>query len=428
MVDGPWAYHSRVVDTELDELLEGLAAVAIEGAKAVGKTVTAGRRAATIYELDRDPVRELAAADLRRVLSSTPPVLLDEWQRLPAVWDAVRRAVDDDPSPGRFLLTGSASPASPQTHSGAGRIIRLRMRPLSLAERGVATPTVSLAGLLEGNRSAITGRSDVGLERYVEEILASGFPGIRPLGARARRAQLDGYLARIVDREFPEMGRPVRNPGALHRWMAAYAAATATTASYDAIRDAATSGEGDKPAKTTTQPYRDILEHLWVLDPVPAWAPTRNYLHQLGAAPKHHLADPALAARLLGLDAAALLEDRPVRPALPRDGTFLGALFEALVTLDVRVYAQAAEARVHHLRTHRGTHEVDLIVVRGDQRIVALEVKLSAVVDDHDVRHLRWLANELGDDLLDAAVITTGEFAYRLPDDIAVIPAALLGP
>jgi len=171
-----WPYHRRVVDTELDELLGDLAAVTLEGAKAVGKTATATQRAATIYELDRDGVRELISADLDRVLSSPPPVLLDEWQRLPAIWDAVRRAVDEDPSSGRFLLTGSASPASPQTHSGAGRIVRLRMRPLSLVERDVATPTVSLARLLAGGRPVVDGSSGVRLERYVEEIVASGFP------------------------------------------------------------------------------------------------------------------------------------------------------------------------------------------------------------------------------------------------------------
>jgi hypothetical protein len=112
---------------------------------------------------------------------------------------------------------------------------------------------------------------------------------------------------------------------------------------------------------------------------------------------------------------------------MPRDGPFLGALFESLVTQSVRVYAQAAEASVKHLRTHRGEHEVDLIVERADGRIVALEVKLSATVEDRDVRHLLWLRESLGDSLLDAAVITTGRHAFRRADGIAVVPAALLG-
>ena len=113
-------------------------------------------------------------------------------------------------------------------------------------------------------------------------------------------------------------------------------------------------------------------------------------------------------------------------PAIPRDGTLLGALFESLVTLSVRVYAQASEATVGHLRTHRGDREVDLIVERDDGRVVAIEVKLTATPDDDDVRHLRWLKRKLGDDLLDAVVVTTGRGAYRRRDGIAVVPAALL--
>jgi hypothetical protein len=123
-----------------------------------------------------------------------------------------------------------------------------------------------------------------------------------------------------------------------------------------------------------------------------------------------------------------LLAGTPPATPIPRDGTFLGSLFESLLTLTVRVFAQAAEASVHHLRTRDGEHEVDLIVQRADGKILALEVKLAATVSDRDVRHLRWLADLLGDGLLDAAVLTTGADAYRRRDGVAVIPAALLGP
>jgi predicted AAA+ superfamily ATPase len=298
---------------------------------------------------------------------------------------------------------------------------------MALAERDVASPTVSLGQLLQGARGPLTGRTEVNLERYVQEILASGFPGLRGLPDRVARAQLDGYLDRIVDRDFEDLGRRVRRPGTLRRWMQAYAAATATTASYEKIRDAAMSGHGEKPTRATTQPYRDVLERLWILDPVPAWLPTRNRLARLSSPSKHHLADPALAARLLGVDAATLLQAQPAGPPMTREGTLLGALFESLVTLSVRVYAQAAEARTGHLRTWSGDREIDLIVERG-RAILAIEVKLGQTPDERDVRHLHWLRNELGDDLADAVVITTGQAAYRRGDGIAVIPAALLGP
>lgn len=424
----PGAYVPRVVDAELDELLPALPAIALEGAKGVGKTFTARRRARTVRPLDVPGAVELFGADPSRLIEGEPPVLVDEWQRVPVSWDLVRRAVDEDPSPGRFLLTGSASPTAGGTHSGAGRIVRLRMRPLTLVERGVAQPSVSLRELLTGRRPALSGSTTVGLATYAEEICRSGFPGLRALTGRALRAQLDGYLERIIDRDLLEAGQPVRTAGALRRWMTAYGAATATTAAYDVIRDAATPGERDKPAKATAQSYREALERLWILDPLPAWSPTSGHLRRLGSAPRHHLVDPALAARLIGIEAAALLDIGPKGPLTPRDGTLLGQLFESLVTLDVRVYAQAAEARVGHLRTHGGEHEVDLIVERGDHRAVAIEVKLARTVSDGDLRHLRWLRDQLGDDLLDAVMVTTGADAYRRPDGVGVVPAALLGP
>jgi len=420
-------YTRRVVDSELDELMAQLPALAIEGPKGVGKTATAERRAATIHRLDEPAERGIAEADPTVLLDAPAPILIDEWQLVPPLWDAVRRAVDRGAEPGRFLLAGSAAPEAPPTHSGAGRIVRIRMRPLALAERGVAKPTVSLHGLLAGGRPALAGRTTFALTDYVREIVASGLPGLRDLTGRALRTQLDGYLASVVDRDFEEQGRPVRRPTALRRWMAAYAAATATTATYEKIRDAATSGEGETPTRPTVLAYRDVLERLFLLDPVPGWRPSRNRLARLTESPKHHLADPALAARLLGVDEHALL-GRPSPGGRRPDGALLGQLFESLVTLSVRVYAQAAEARVHHLRTYEGRQEVDLIVESDDQRVLAIETKLSGEVTDADVKHLLWLGERIGSDLLDAVVVNTGKQAYRRPDGVAVVPAALLGP
>lgn len=422
------AYTPRIVDAELDDLLSGLPALAIEGPKAVGKTATAERRTVTTFRLDTPAHRDLATADPRVLLEAPTPILIDEWQHVPEVWDAVRRAVDADPTPNRYVLTGSAAPTAAPTHSGAGRIVALRMRPLSLAERGLGPSTVSLADLLTGTTPSIRGATSIDLAAYTAEIVRSGFPGIRHLGGRALRAQLDGYLGRIVDRDFLEQGSPVRKPETLRRWMAAYAAATGTTTSLEKIRNAATGGDGEVPTKVTVLGYRDVLERLWIVDPVPGWLPSRNHLSRLVQAPKHHLADPALAARLLGADEGGLLSGTTAPVLTPRDGTLLGQLFESLVTLSIRVYAQAAESVVRHLRTKEGRQEIDLIVERSDQRVVAMEVKLSATVSDEDVRHLLWLKDLLKEDVLDMVVVTTGSHAYRRPDGIAVVPAALLGP
>ena len=209
---------------------------------------------------------------------------------------------------------------------------------------------MSLRGLLTGARNQVDGESAMWLPDYVDEILRSGLPGVRDLAPRARRAQLDGYLRGVVDRDVPDNGLAVRKPDVMVGWMRAYAAATSTTASYSRVLDAATPGQSDKLVKTTGIAYRDVLTQLWLLDPVPGWSPTRN---------------PS--ARLLGAGEASLLGGGGDVLA-PRDGTLLGHLFESLATLSVRVFAQAAGATVGHLRTGNGDREVDLVAVRDDGR------------------------------------------------------------
>lgn len=431
-------YARRIVDDELDALLAGLPAVALEGPKAVGKTATALRRVQRELRLDVPSRAAVALADPDAALSGGTPLLVDEWQYAPAIWDAVKRRVDEGARPGSFLLTGSGAPRQAPMHSGAGRIVNVRMRPLSLVERALTPPTVSLRALLRGAREPVEGRCDVGMRDYAREIVQSGFPGLRPLEGRAHRAALEGYLAHALERDLVEQGVTVRKPAMLRSWLAAYAAATSTTTSLETLRDAASIaavGGKDAPSKVTSLQYHEALQRMWLLDPVPGWAPPRNALSRVAQAPRLHLADPALAAWLMGVDEVALLEGResPLAKAragkksAPRLGPLLGQLFESLVTQSVRVYAQAAEARVSHFRLHGGSREVDLIVERPDHRVVAIEVKLASAIEDGHVEQLLWLRDKLGDDLLDAVVVSTGSHAYRRPDGIAVVPAALLG-
>jgi len=419
------------MDDELDELFGELPAIAIEGAKGTGKTSTASQRVESVLSLDDAAVRSLVASDPAAALRRHSSVLVDEWQLLPEIWDAVRRAVDDNPRGGRFLLTGSATlPPGTRIHSGAGRIVGLRMRPMTLPERGVSNALISLGDLGHGRGRTLplpSMESKLGIEDYVREILASGLPGIRGFTARARALQLDGYVSRILEHEIPEAGATVRRPAALRSWLTAYAAATSTTASYTAILDAATPNHGDKPSRVTADHYREILTRLWVLDPLPAWSPTLSHLRRLGMASKHHLVDPALAAALLDASEESLLGE-PGWTLSPRaDATLLGALFESLATLSVRVFAQRHGWRVSHLRTRNGDHEIDLIVEVEGLRVLAIEVKLAGAVDDSDVTHLRWLSQQLGDRVVDSVVLTTGPFAYRRRDGVAVIPLGMLG-
>ncbi len=420
-------YQRRAIDDELDLMLSALPAIAIDGAKAVGKTSTTQARAASVLRLDSRSVREVVGADPESILLRTRPLLIDEWQHVADVWDVVRRAVDEDRTPGQFLLTGSATPRDGATaHSGAGRITRLRMRPLAFSERGITIPSVSLEGLLAGT-AEVEGHTDIRLSHYVEEIMASGFPGLRGLPPRLLRGELDSYVRNAVDRDIPELGLSVRKPAVLLDWLRAYAAASSGTASYTEILDASTAGIAEKPARATTAAYRDALQQLWLLDPLPAWAPIGKEFARLSQTPTHYLADPALAARLLGLTHQSLL-DGAGTPLGPQQGTVLGRLFESLVTLSVRVLAQRAEAEVTHLRTRNGDHEIDLMLTDPEGRVLAVEVKLTNTVADHDVKHLMWLSNVYGDQIIDRVIINTGPAAHRRPDGIAVIPLALLGP
>jgi len=411
----PFEYRPRVIDSELYDLLAVLPAISIEGPRAAGKTRTAQQFANTIYNLDDPDTLQMAQRDPSKLATGTEPILIDEWQRLPAAWDVVRRSVDEEFRPGRFLLTGSAHPSMLPTHSGAGRIVTRRMWTTSLAERW-GSATVSLGALLTGQRPEIQGTTTHTWLDYANEIVKGGFPGWQAVTGRAADLLVDGYLHRIAEHEFPQSGRSVRRPATLRRWMKAYAAAVSTTASYEAIRDAATAEEHDKPSKATTTAYREVLEQMWIVEPVPAWMPGNNRLSRLKRSPKHQLTDTSLAARLLNVKADALTE-----------ASLAGQLFESLITRDLRVYAQPADACVCHMRTWNDDREVDLIIEHVDG-IIAVEVKAAALVRPRNTRHLRWLKDRLGPAMLDAMVIYAGAEAYRDDDDIAIVPAGLLGP
>lgn len=414
-------YVRRFIDDLLDEITD-LPAILLDGAKAVGKTATATRRCISVRRLDEPAGAAMLDADPYLIAADDPPVLIDEWQRAPGVWDAVRRLVDADARPGRFFLTGSLPPIG--THSGAGRIHAVRVRPMCLSERGVVAPSVSMKELLAGG-AAIGGRSAMRLSDYTDEILASGFPGLRALAGQSLETALDGYLDRVVDRDIVEAGYLARTPDLLRSWLRAYAAATATTASWETIRNAASGARDKVPGRNTTTVYTEVLIALGVLDPIDPWLPGLNHFRTAAQARKHHLVDPALAARLLRRSKQQLLagDDGVYRPA---DGPLLGNLFESLVALTVRNTAVVANARVSHYRDNKGRHEVDFIVT-GNGGIVAIESKLGAEVSGADVRHLLWLRDQIGDELIDAVVVTTGTDAYRRRDGIAVVPLALLG-
>lgn len=418
-------YKRRIVDDAIDELFPSFAAISIDGARAIGKTSTGRERAKTILDLDLPEVRELVQADPKYLARADTPVLIDEWQHVPEVWDRVRRLVDNDSSGGRFILAGSAAPVGANLHSGAGRIIRFRMRPLSIAERDLATPTVSVRDLLSASTPDIQGSSQVELSDYVREIVASGFPQARQMSDRARGVWLDDYIERVITHDFTEQGHRIRRPELLRGWLRGYASATASSTTFTKIGASLDPGEPAGPTKATSIAYREVLSSLYLLDQVDAWSPAQKLSSRAALAPKHFLADPALAVRLLGLNEAKLMS--AAAPATSNgDRTRLGDFFEAIVALSLQTYAQVNDAQLSHFRDHDGRHEIDFIIHRGHAEAVGVEVKLKAAITDNDVRHLLWLKESLPDQIVDLVVIYTGTHAYRRQDGVAVVPLALL--
>ena len=420
-------YRRRAIDDELDEFLGGMPAILLDGPKGVGKTATGEQRAKTVIRLDIPSQLQIAQADPDGILDAVSPILIDEWQRYAPIWDAVKRNVDNKDKDGIFLLTGSAYVPDATVHSGALRIHELRMRPMTLPERDVVKPTVSLRSLLNGEKGIKGSVENFGLSEYVKEIAASGFPGIRKMSAKLQSAELGSYLNNIVSKDFVEAGHKIRKPAALLSWLRAYAAATATNMSYEKIRGMTTQGEETAPSKPTALAHIEVLKMLRILDEVPAWLPGFNFFAELSQAPKRHLVDPALAVRALGLNARMLLRGEEGVVKIEGQGNLLGRLFESLVTLSLRVFAQTLGATISHLRTVEGRHEVDLILETEDGKIIGIEVKLSPTVEADDVKHLLWLRENAKTEVIDLIVITTGNTAFRRADGVAVVPLALLG-
>jgi hypothetical protein len=428
--------YQRFIEDYLRGLMCDLPAIAVEGLKGVGKTVSCGRLATSIFKLDTDTDRVKVANNPDLLVVAKPPVLIDEWQKVPAVWEFIRRRVDEGADAGSFLLTGSIANSDVDIHSGAGRILRLRMRPLSLAERALAPSAASLGAIFDAPAPfsvPLRGETTVGYPDYMLEIVSSGLPGIRALPEGRRRQMLDSFLENLLAHEFRQQGVRVRQPQTMLRWLRGYAAATATDAGYTEILDVATAGERDKPTARTTIAYREALGNIWLLDELPAWASGDDYHSRLKKTPRHYLADPAFAASLLDIDLEMLNGTATLNvPAAARfenkHGGIIGRLFEALVYQSIATYAQVNDARLAYMRTQNGDHEMDFIIQRG-QKIIAVEVKLSQTVDDNDVRHLLWLKGLLGERLTDALVLYTGPIAYRRKtDNIGVIPSAMLAP
>ena len=414
-------YHPRIVDRELAERLEANGAVVVEGPRACGKTTTARKVAASEVRLDVDDVaRRLARLDPARALTGAAPRLIDEWQLEPALWNHVRRAVDDRRLPGQFILTGSAIPADDATrHTGAGRLTRLRMRPLSLFELGRSSGEVSLAGLLDGQRGGAD-KSVVPVDDLAELICVGGWPvnlgRATRLALRANQDHLDEIRRLDIGNGDGRRRDPVR-VGMLLRSLARNVATPAAIATL-----ASDTGEGVSAIKQhTAADYLRALERIMVVENQPAWPTHLRSRSVLRKKPIRHLVDPSLA--------VAAVRATPAR--IVRDLDFLGFLFESMVVRDLRVYAQAADAEVFHYR-EKGGLEVDAIIQANDGRWAAFEVKLGDWRADAGARNLLRLADRVDPERMGEpaalGVIVSSGYGYTREDGVSVIPIGALGP
>jgi len=353
------------------------------------------------------------------LLDGARPRLIDEWQLVPAVWNQVRREVDDHPDqPGQFILTGSAVPSEDVSrHSGGLRFTRLRMRPMSLAETGHSTGVVSLAALFAGDE-ARAGDPGLTINDLAERVAVGGWPGLLGKTPDQALVALRGYLDEAQRVDLVRLDGIRRDPENVGRVIRSLARNVATASSTRAI--AADVGGADGPIDYhTVANYAAALTRIFVLEDLPAWAPALRSRSTLRTAATHHFVDPSLA--------VAALHTRPER--LLRDVETMGFLFESLVVRDLRVYAQAIDANVFHYRDNTGL-EADAIVQKRDGSWMAVEVKLGQSAIDGAASNLLRLAERIDTDRHgppSALLVITGwGYAYRRPDGVSVVPIGAL--
>lgn len=407
-------YRPRIIDSVIAERLEDFPAVSIVGPRASGKTTTANRHAQTILRLDDPGEAAVVQANPDAALRDrTEPILVDEWQAATAVLGAVKRAVDADPRPGRFLLTGSVraelhSPVWP----GTGRVIHVPMATLSVREQlgdAGAVPVIERVAR-SGAEELMTPDTPLDLRDYLKLALTGAFPepALR-LPVRARPTWLDSYVHQLVTRDVQAVDI-TRDPVRIRRFFEVLALNTAGVADDKTLYDAAHIN------RATAEAYERLLQNLFVVEVVPAWY--TNRLKRLVKMPKRYLVDAGLAAAAINVDETMVL----------RDADLLGRLLDTFVAAQLRAELPACPGRprMYHLRTEGGRREIDLILQLFGDRIIGIEIKAAAAVSDKDARHLVWLRDLLEARFVHGLVLHTGPGLFELSERITAAPISAL--
>jgi len=405
-------YRPRLVDSLLDALLAELPALFITGPRATGKTTTAARRARTVVRLDREAEAVAFRADPDAAMRGLPePVLLDEWQAVPGVLGAVKRAVDTRPDPGRYLITGSVrGDLEGELWPGTGRLTRIPMFGMTIAEQLGVRSFVPFFDRVVAGEDLRPAADTPDLRGYVELLLRGGFPepALR-LAASSRRRWLDSYVEHLLTRDAEQV-EGGRDPARLRRYLEAFALNTAGIVEDRTLFEAA--GINRKTALA----YERLLVNLLVVEAVPAW--TSNRLKRLILSPKRYVVDPGLAGAVLGLDVDLVL----------RNGDLLGRMLDTFVAAQLRaeLASAASRPRLYHVRQQQGRFEVDLLAELGGGRLVGIEIKADAAPSGDSARHLAALRDRYPDAFVAGIVLHTGPRAYRLGDRLLAAPISTL--
>lgn len=418
-------YRPRIIDSRVDQYLSAFGAVCIEGPKWCGKTWTSAFHSKSgIYIGDPGgnfQNRHLAEISPELVLEGETPRLIDEWQEVPPLWDAVRYKVDQTHLKGQFILTGSATPNHKGIlHSGAGRIARLRMRPMSLYESGDSSGKVSLNDLCHGELTPVM-TGEVGLKKLIGLIVRGGWPG--SLGLSAEQASLlpTEYLNAVIDDDVYRMDGIKRDTTKMRLLLRSLARNESTTATNKTlIRDIKAIDDEDIDGNTVAS-YLDIFARLFLTDNQPPFSTGIRSSVRTRQAEKRHFSDPSLACALLRATPESLLNDLET----------LGFLFEALCERDLKIYAESFDASLYHYQDYRNK-EIDAVIGLPEGDWCAFEIKLGANQIDAAAANLLAIKKQIEEDpkgkppTVLCVICGMSNAAYRRPDGVFVVPVTAL--
>lgn len=420
-------YKPRVIDEEMETYLSAFGAVCVEGPKWCGKTWTASYHCKSEIYLG-DPAqnfqnRRLAEISPELVLTGEAPRLIDEWQEVPPLWDAVRYKADASGKKGQFILTGSATPNHKGIlHSGAGRIGRLRMRPMSLYESGDSSGTVSLEALCRGELTPVFD-GEVELSRLVRLIIRGGWPGSLGLADKEAAVLPKEYLDAVIADDVYRMDGVKRDTSKMQMLLRSLARNESTTATNKLLlKDIKAADDEDIDANTVAA-YLDIFKRLFLTDDQPPFSVGARSSVRIKQAAKRHLADPSLAASLLRVTPEGLMHDLET----------LGFLFEALCERDLRIYAGAFGGELYHYQDYRN-QEIDAVIELADGSWCAFEIKLGANQIDRAAENLLKIQKMMQEDpkgkppQVLCVLCGLSNAAYRRPDGVFVVPLTSLKP